>query len=331
MNPIIATIKASRWQNLLLITLTMCLVRYGIIQPFFKILVEDSPFQFAVGMGNLDFGLLILSSVLIAAAGNLINDYFDIKIDRVNKPDAIIVGRHIKRRVAMLLHVVFNVLALLIAVYLSIKAGKIELVFIHVIIITTLWFYSTDFKKRLIYGNLSIAFCVALIPIVVWVFEVLTLITVNFEAFKEIQAKTVFKEFSVVTLSWVVGLSIFSFIVTLAREITKDIVDIKGDLAFRCKSLPIVFGIKTTKIIIVVLDAIVIGLVVYVQQVYLPGDRNTSIYFYLLIVPSLLITAFFTLKAKEPSQFKLPAGLNKIASLIGVLFLVVVYFILKQP
>lgn len=331
MNIVTATLKASRWQNLLLIAITMYLVRFGVIQPFYKILVEDSNLAFSQGMGNLDFGLLVLSSVLIAAAGNLINDYFDIKIDRVNKPDKIIVGRFIKRRVAMLLHVVLNVLALLIAAYLSYKAGKIELVFIHVIIITTLWFYSTDFKKRLFFGNLSIAFCVALIPIVVWVFEILTLITNNLEVFKDIQPRTIFKEFSMVTLGWVIGLSLFSFMLTIAREITKDIIDIKGDMAFRCKSFPVVFGIQKSKIIISFLYLVVIGLVIYVQQVYLPGDRNTMMYFYLLIVPAILITTIFTLRAKEPNQFELPAMLNKLTSLIGVLFLVVVYFILKQP
>ena len=330
MNPIIATIKASRWQNLLLIAITMYLIRIGIIQPFFKILVEDSYVEFSEGMGNHDFALLVLSSLLIAAAGNLINDYFDLKIDRVNKPDKIIVGRHIKRRVAMLLHVLFNILALLIAAFLSYKAGKIELVFIQIIIITTLWFYSTDLKKRLIFGNLSIAFCIALIPVVVWVFEVLTLITVNFEVFDQNDAKTIFKEFSMVTLGWAIGLSVFSFMLTLAREITKDIIDIKGDMAFSCKSLPIVFGIKKSKIIVSFLYVIVIGFIAYVQQVYLPGDRNTILYLYFLIVPFVLITAFFTLKGNEPNHFKTPALLNKITSFIGVLFLVLVYFILNQ-
>ena len=328
MNPVIAILKATRWQNLVLIALTMYLVRISVIQSFFKILVADSEIEFMRGMKNLDFGLLVFSSLLIAAAGNLINDYFDIKIDRINKPDKIIVGRFIKRRVAMILHVIFNGLALVISAYLAYKAGKIELIFIQIILITTLWFYSTDLKRRLVFGNISIAFCVALIPMVVWVYEVLTLITLNKNLFEEQIAKSIFKEFSLVTLSWAVGLSIFSFLLTLAREITKDIEDIKGDLAFRCKSIPIVFGIQKSKIIIVLLYLFIIGFIVYVYQVYLP-DKKTLMYIFFVLVPLLLVTIFFIIKAKQPIQFKCSSDLNKLSSLAGVLYLVLVYFILN--
>ncbi len=329
MNPIIATIKASRWQNLLIVALTMVLVRMALIQPFFKILIEDSSVDFARGMGDLDFTLLVISSLLIAAAGNLINDYFDIKIDRVNKPDKIIVGRYLKRRVAMMLHLVFNGIAVLIAGYLAYKAGKIELAFIQIILVATLWFYSIDFKRRLIWGNLSIAFCVALVPIVVWVFEILTMITVNNELFEEQAAKAIFKEFSEVTLAWVLGLSLFSFLLTIGREIIKDIVDIKGDLAFHCKSLPIVLGIQKSKMIASAFHAIVIALAIYVQQVYLP-DKGTLFYVFVIITPLLGAAIVTTVKAQEPHQFKLPSLLNKLASLAGVLYLVMVYYILNQ-
>lgn len=330
MNPVIAVIKASRWKNLLFIVLTMVLVREGIIYPFFEILTPDLKVDLLPGLSNMDCVLGAIAAILIGAAGNLINDYFDIKIDRVNKPDKIIVGRYVKRRVVMMLHVVFNSIALAITAYISYKIGVIELTFIPVILIVTLWFYSTDFKRRMVWGNLSIGFCAALLTMVVWIFEILAMIQYNKEIIAdEPEARAFFMEYSMVTLAWVGGLSIFSFLMTVAREITKDIVDIKGDEAMRCKTMPIVLGIPKTKMIINTIYILVLLFAIYIQQVYL-NDRNTLLYLFFVVAPLILASIVTTFRANATKDFKLPSNLNKLASLAGVLYLVIVYFILKQ-
>ena len=106
-------------------------------------------FQF-VRFNAFHFTLLIVSTVLIAAAGNIINDYFDIQADKINKPDRVVIGKFIKKRWAIALHWIFNVIAVLISIYLSIYYQSLWFVFIQVVIVNLLWFYSLYFKKKII-------------------------------------------------------------------------------------------------------------------------------------------------------------------------------------
>jgi 4-hydroxybenzoate polyprenyltransferase len=150
------------------------------------------------------------------------------------------------------------------------------------------------------------------------------MLNANQDLFTEMKYKAVFKEFSEITLYWMLGLSLFFFLVTLAREITKDIVDMKGDAAFRCKTMPIVLGISKTKWVVVALYLITIGLLIFAKEQYL-NNKITAIYFYLLLTPLLGVIIALTIKGKSPEQFKLPSTLNKVTSVIGVLFLVIAY------
>ena len=114
---------------------------------------------------EIDFFLMVFSTILIGAAGNMINDYFDIKADRVNKPEQLIITKHIKKRVAILYHWLFNAIAFSIAIYLSLRNNSFWYVFIHLISINALWFYSLYFKRKIFIGNLIVALLTALVPI----------------------------------------------------------------------------------------------------------------------------------------------------------------------
>src|SRR5438046_2167345 len=101
MKLVIAFFRLIRWPNLLFIAITQALYYYAIIQPLHK-----------KGIANLfDDGLLILlcaASLLIAASGYIINDYFDLNIDLVNKPGKLIIDKMIKRRWAMAFHLLMS-------------------------------------------------------------------------------------------------------------------------------------------------------------------------------------------------------------------------------
>ena len=114
-------------------------------------------FQF-VRFNAFHFTLLIVSTVLIAAAGNIINDYFDIKADKINKPDRVVIGKFIKKRWAIALHWIFNVIAVLISIYLSIYYQSLWFVFIQVVIVNLLWFYSLYFKKKILIVSLHLQY-----------------------------------------------------------------------------------------------------------------------------------------------------------------------------
>jgi 4-hydroxybenzoate polyprenyltransferase len=104
--------------------------------------------------------------VIIAAAGNMINDYFDIKADRINKPQKLIISKYMKKRWAIVLHWGLNIIAVLISIYLSVKYHSLLFVFVHILSMNLLWFYSIYFKKKLFVGNLVIAILTGMVPLV---------------------------------------------------------------------------------------------------------------------------------------------------------------------
>ncbi|MEM1137594.1 MAG: geranylgeranylglycerol-phosphate geranylgeranyltransferase [Bacteroidota bacterium] len=204
-------IQLIRVPNLVILVLTQYLTRIFLIGPAYSwknILLDYR------------FFLLVLSTVLIASAGYIINDYYDIKIDTINKPNRVIIGRIFKRRIAMAAHTVLNLLGIGIGFYIS------KYIFlINTLAAVWLWFYSNRLKRLPFLGNFSIASLTALSIFIVDIY---------FLAFNP----------------HIYVFGVFALIISLIREIIKDIEDIKGDLRFGCKTLPIVLGIRKTKIII---------------------------------------------------------------------------------
>ena len=321
MNTIINFIKLIRIQNLLIIAATQYLLRYFILKP----LVEAKGFDLV--MSHLDFFLLSLSTVLIAAAGYVINDYFDLKIDRINKPEKVIIDKHIKRRVAMGAHVVMNTLGFFLGVYVAYAVDNWNLAFIQVFAILSLWFYSTNFKFDLLAGNLIIAMMAALIPLMVGLYEV-PLLNRDLQIMYSQMLETFDFNFNYVAY-WTIGYAIFAFLMTFAREITKDMADMEGDEAYEATTLPIKWGTTSAKIIIAFLYVLVIGGIVGIQQMFL-RDKLSIVYFSVLVCLPLIYTAIITFKATERKQFLKASNFNKAVSLMGILYALLFSEILKQ-
>jgi len=323
MHPVTAFLKAIRSQNLFIIALVMYCLRWFILKPLTEL------HELKLQLSELDFGVLVLSVVLVAAAGNIINDYFDLKIDRYNKPDKILIGKHVKRRIAMMSHIVMNIIAVVLAAYVSYKIGVIELTLIHVIWISSLWFYSTNFKRKFLWGNIIIAFCTGLVPFSIALFEIPPLVANNQDFLAEYpQAYPYFKGVVYSILYWCLGFGVFAFLMTLAREMTKDIIDKDGDEIYGCKTLPVVLGIKKTALIIVAIYATIIIGIFVIQQNYL-DDKYSLAYLAFVFSPLVLWSMYLTLKGSHKSHFKLPALLNKTASVVGILYSVVAFLILS--
>lgn len=240
-------IKLVRTPNLIILALTQYLTRIFLVGPehLWKSAILD-----------YRFFLLVLSNILIASAGYIINDYYDIKIDTINKPDRVIIGKIFKRRIAMTAHTVFNFAGIGIGLYLS------KYIFlINVLAAVWLWLYSNRLKRMPFFGNFSIAALTGLSIISVDIYFLL--FNPHIYVF-----------------------AIFALLISLIREIIKDIEDIKGDLRFGCKTLPIVFGIRKTKIVIYFfLSLLIITIVGYAYY-----TKNDTMHFYSLIMlfPTLL-------------------------------------------
>ncbi len=221
-------LKLIRITNLLIIILTMIGVAdYLLVMHNYQ----------KVNFNLTHYILLVFSTVLIAAAGNMINDYFDIKADRINKPDRLIVSKYIKKRWVIILHWSFNALAFLIGVYLSYQYKTLIYAFVHLVSINMLWFYSTYFKKKLLLGNGMIGLLTTLVPLLsVWFFSVLNESQLTHSPFHE-------ETWShVMHYNFIYLLAICAGIQNFGREIVKDAEDVEGDKLIQVKSLAMKFG-----------------------------------------------------------------------------------------
>ncbi len=246
-------LKLIRAKNLLIIVMTMIGVAVY--------LMKSNSYQ-KVDFHYLDYFLLIFSTMIIAAAGNVINDYFDVKADRINKPEKVIIAKFMKPRWAILWHWSFNFIAFLIAVYLSVKYATLIFVFVHLLSINLLWFYSVQLKRKLVISNLIIAFLTALVPLLsVWFFKVLNESSIPFSPYREESWSTY------LDYSFIYFLAICAFIQNFAREINKDIHDIQGDLVAHVQSLPMKIGKEKAAYLTIIL--IQIPLILFIFGFYL--------------------------------------------------------------
>ena len=233
----IAVIKIVRPINLVIIALTM----YGskmFVSKQLDIKINDYPNAFL---------LLVISTLFIAAAGNIINDYFDVKADRINKPHKLIINKSLKPRWAIVLHWTFNFIGFFIAIILAIHFKSLWFVLIHLVSINLLWFYSLFLKKKAVLGNLIIGFLTSLIPVLVIVYFQLC----KYKSRNIPSGNEIWYQDSSYKLLWV--LAIFAFLQNFAREILKDIQDMKGDKKIYVRSLPMILGIDKTKLILSVI------------------------------------------------------------------------------
>jgi 4-hydroxybenzoate polyprenyltransferase len=333
MNPVIAFIKLIRLPNLLIIALTQYAIRYGVIYP---IIYNFSGGQDISGVGlkmtNIDFFLLSLSTVMIAAAGYIINDYFDVKVDRVNRPDKIIVGKYIKRRIAMGSHIVINTIAILIGGYLAYTLGNWKLVFIQVLSAGALWYYSTLFKKQVIIGNVVVALLAALVPLVAGMYELILQHafsddTVNTLLFR-LEEYTPFEDVEYLLIEilnsilyWVLGFALFAFISTMIREIIKDIEDYEGDKKYFSNTLAVVYGKSKAKIVAQGVAVIMVAIVGYLQYFQLQGKDMASFMYFLFAIQLPLVYVIVKLQAAQEKADYAKLSLNmKLIMLMGIAY-----------
>jgi 4-hydroxybenzoate polyprenyltransferase len=250
-------------------------------------LTEDGLRKGLVHIQDADVLILALSTVLIAAAGYIINDYYDIKIDTINKPHRVIVGKTISRRVAMFWNIAFNTVAMGITWWYLKPIVWITNFFC----IFLLWFYSNHLKRQPLVGNVAIA--------------ILTALSVAVVAFQFPQNTYLVFVFAV-----------FAFFITLIREIVKDMEDVKGDASFGCRTLPIVWGVRRSKQVIYVFFGI---LMLVLLSTYLTFPTRFAFYLYLVEIPLLLYFIYKLYYADTKRTFHFLSQVCKIIMLFGVL------------
>ena len=164
-------LKVIRYKNLLFIAFIQLVMQKVVIVPILQ------TFGFQTSIDNTLLFLLIVSTVLIAAGGYVLNDYFDIKIDAINRPEKQIVGTIIQRRTAMLMHQILSGLGIFAGLLLAFFTKSFTLGFIFIIIPGLLWFYSASYKRQFIVGNVVISFITSASVLVVGLTQIAELQT----------------------------------------------------------------------------------------------------------------------------------------------------------
>jgi 4-hydroxybenzoate polyprenyltransferase len=305
-----AFLKLIRWPNLVFIVLTQFLFYYCIILPSYS-------YHSIAGAWFLKWPLfwwLSLSSVLIAAAGYIINDYFDLNIDQVNKPENIIIQKFIKRRWAIFWHLTLSFVAIVITFIVSWKIRSFVIGPVNLATVFILLFYSTTFKKKFLIGNIIISLLTAWVVFVLYMSELRFILFTQQEVYHIAMTK-IFK------LAVLYGG--FAFVISLVREVVKDMEDIKGDEKYGCKTMPVVWGIPSSKVFagvwLIVLIVAVIVLLVY--AVFL-GWFVAALFALVLIAVPLAMILRKLYSAVTTQQFHSISTLIKLVMLTGIISMV---------
>ncbi len=309
-------LKLIRWPNLLIIIFTMLLIRYGVIFPFLKI------HGFQLQLSLINFILLVLSTVFIAAGGYVINDYFDRRIDMTNKPNQVIVGTHIERRKVMSLHNILTATGLALGFYLSYDIGQESFAFVFIIISGALWFYSTLYKRQLLIGNFLIALLTAIVPLLIVLYDVPSILNhyhYTFIRLPELYIEMKYMMYAVVMFSG------FAFLTTFAREIIKDIQDMEGDRTCKRNTLPIVFGVNVAKSVAIFFILVTIIALSVIYFIFLQNDMLSLLYLLIALIAPMLSLVYFLIKSNSTKDYKFSSQLLKIIMVLGLLYVIPFY------
>lgn len=310
MRLITAFFKLIRVYNLSFIALTQILFQSCIYYPLYE---GNIP-----GYDTRHFIYLVIASVFIAAAGYIINDYFDINIDEVNKPERMVVDKVISRRWAIAWHLILSVAGIGLTVLSLPNLHKLYLVLANIFCIILLWFYSTTFKQKLLFGNIIIALLTAWTILLIFFSKVSLSGAFSSE---HINQPKLFR-FAFLYAG-------FAFIISLIREAIKDIEDMEGDARYGCKTMPIVWGVNPTKNYIAVW-LIILVVTLAVVQVYILQFRWwwAVVYCILLIIIPLIFIFLQLFKASSTKDYHRLGNHTKLVMLTGILSMTFFYFYL---
>ena len=317
MKLVTAFFRLVRWPNLVFIVVTQLLFYYFITIPVFN-QYNSKPYLPV----NILY-LIIAASVLIAAAGYIINDYFDLNIDRVNKPDKLVVEKIIKRRWAIMWHLVLSFIGIVISFYVCLALDIFPSFFdlfigiANLICVMALWVYSTTYKRRLLIGNILISALTAWTILVLYVAE----FPHWFKAAAEYKLN--YNLAFAKLFKYAVLYAGFAFIISLVREVIKDMEDMEGDARYGCKTMPVVWGIPSSKVFTAVWLIVLICAMVIIQvyALYLGWWWSVAYCTAAIIFPLLWILQKLY-KAQVAKDYHLLSNAVKLVMLAGILSMV---------
>ena len=201
---------------------------------------------------SLKFFILLVATAMTAGAGYIINDYYDRKIDLINRPEGVIVGISFRPRRALATHFFLNLLAVGLGVYISNLIALLIFIFAF-----SLWFYSNYLRRLVLVGNVLVALMHA---------GIMVLITIYFEETNN--------------LIWIYTL--FAFLIVLIKEVVKDLSGVKGYANFGVETIPVKWGIRGAKMTIYIFSILAIGALTFFLM---SGVNLAALYYFICLFP----------------------------------------------
>lgn len=287
---LIAFLRLIRFNNLLIMLFTQVLSYYFL-----------SPHISFADLTQKRFIFLCLATLLVGAGGYIINDYIDVKLDLINKPDKVVVGQHISRRWSMFLHLVVTGIAIVLGLLIGIKVT-----FAILTATVLLWLYSVSFKRQFLIGNIVVSFLSAFVIIINYVYD------------------------HSLNLELIIAYSFFAFTLTLLREIIKDTEDMRGDGKFDCKTIPIVLGVRKTKNILFGIDLILLAVLFLYTFFYIAAYsfgysavKGTFLFYMLFAVIAPLAGMLYFIKTADTTHdFHRLSTFCKVIMVLGMLSII---------
>lgn len=304
-----AFLKLIRYPNLLLLIFMQLLFRYGFLN------LQG----ITLALTDFQFGILVLSTALIAAAGYIINNVFDKETDLINNKN-VIVGLSISEEMAYNLYFGTTILGVLGGFYISNVIEKPSFALLFIVISGTLYLYASSLKQSLLVGNFIVAILTAVSVLIIGVFDLLPMVNPE----NQMHLGLLFK----ILLDY----ALFAFLINFIREIVKDLEDVKGDYNLGMNTLPIAIGVaRTSKIVLVVTVLTIMYLFYYVFYYYFNNELYIATVYSLLTIIAPLI--FFCIKltdAKKVTDFKLLSLILKLVLFFGIISIAVTTYTISS-
>ncbi|MCK0132332.1 geranylgeranylglycerol-phosphate geranylgeranyltransferase [Flavobacteriaceae bacterium F08102] len=299
---VIPFLKLIRWKNLVML---------GLIQLLFKYVYFET-FNVDTALNTLDFLILMTATGTIAAAGYILNDIYDIHVDKINKPKKVLVTKKISIARAHQAYNLLNGIGLLAGFYVAYRVEKLSFVAIFVITIMLLKVYNSGVKKLPLIGNLLISVMVSVSILIVGVFDLIP----------EVNEENIIKQY--LAFRVLIDYAVFAFMFMLLREIVKDIEDVNGDRFERMKTLPIILGRRRTKNLVFILSFIPLTVITFYS--FENFNQLPFILAYMLLAVALPLMYFMTkiLYAKYKKDYIFASKLLKWIMLLGMLSIILI-------
>ncbi|MCV9928166.1 geranylgeranylglycerol-phosphate geranylgeranyltransferase [Flavobacterium sp. LS1R49] len=302
-------LKLIRYQNLLMLAFMQILFRYGFLK------LQNIP----LALADWQYGLLVLSTVLIAAAGYVINNIFDQETDLINKPNDVVVGKSISETATYNIYVALNITGVAIGFYLSNIIMRPGFATVFILVAASLYFYATTLKQIMILGNIVVALLLSFSVIIIGVFDI-------FPATDMANRAQMTSLFSIL-----LDYAIFAFMINFIREIVKDIEDVNGDYNQGMNTLPIAIGAdRTAKIVFALAIIPVVSLLIYINNYFVANNLYiVTLYAFVFVLAPLLYFIAKIITAKTKKEFHDLSSILKWILFFGILSILVINLNIK--